>query len=80
MQKLKEIEFKDKVRNFQPPVSGQEIMETFDLQPCAIVGTIKMTIKEAILDGKISNEHEPARKLMLELGKKFGLEIKSTQN
>ncbi len=79
-QKLKEIEFKDKVRNFQPPVSGQEIMETFDLQPCAIVGTIKMTIKEAILDGKISNEHEPARKLMLELGKKFGLEIKSTQN
>jgi len=79
-QKLKEIEFKDKVRNFQPPVSGQEIMETFDLQPCAIVGTIKMTIKEAILDGKISNEHEPARKLMLELGKKFGLEIKSIQN
>ncbi len=79
-QKLKEIEFKDKVRNFQPPVSGQEIMETFDLQPCAIVGTIKMTIKDAILDGEIPNEHEPARRLMLELGKKFGLEIKSTQN
>lgn len=71
--KLKEIEEKDKVRNFQPPISGDLIMETFDLTPCQEVGTIKSVIKDAILDGIIHNNYEEAYELMLKTGKELGL-------
>lgn len=75
--KIKEVEERDKVRDFQPPISGEEIMETFDLKPCKEVGLIKNAIKEAILDGEIENNYESAFKYMLELGNKLYLKTKS---
>jgi putative nucleotidyltransferase with HDIG domain len=72
-QKLKVVEEKDRIRNFQPPVSGELIMTTFNLQPCAEIGIIKSTIKEAILDGQIENSPEQAYELMLQLGENLGL-------
>lgn len=71
--KLHEIEEKDKVRNFQPPISGDEIMTTFNLTPCQEIGTIKKAIKDAILDGIIQNNYEEAYQLMLVKGKELGL-------
>ena len=71
--KLREIEEKDALRNFQPPVDGEEIINTFRINPGREVGIIKNAIREAILDGIIPNEHEAARILMLETGKKMGL-------
>ncbi len=71
--KLKEIEEKDRLRNWQPPVSGDDIMRTFGIAPCKEVGIIKTAIREAILEGDISNERTQALSLMLEEGKKLGL-------
>ncbi len=74
--KLKEIEAKDKVRNFQPPVTGEMIMEVFGLSPCQEIGVIKTAIKEAILDGIIHNNYEEAYQYMLQKGQEMGLTIK----
>lgn len=76
-QKLKEIEEKDAVRNFQPPVDGELIMQTFSLQPCREVGLIKDAIKDAILDGHIHNNYEEAYNFMLRKGKELGLTPKA---
>ena len=62
------------MRNFQPPVSGELIMETFNLTPCAEIGTIKSRIKEAILEGEIANEHLAAVEYMFAVAKELGLE------
>jgi poly(A) polymerase len=64
-QKMVELEERDRVRNFQPPVDGIEIMQTFGIGECREVGTIKERIKNAILDGEIPNDHDAARALML---------------
>lgn len=71
--KLKEIEEKDAVRIFQPPVHGEEIIAAFDITPGPNVGVIKSAIKEAILDGIIPNEHEAARNFMIKKGLELGL-------
>lgn len=79
-EKLRIVEEKDKVRNFQPPVKGQEIMETFGIEPCAEIGLIKSRIKEAILDGVIPNDYDAARDLMFEIGQELQLSVKIKDN
>ena len=69
-QKMVELEERDRIRNFQPPVDGMEIMELFHLEPCSLVGELKAAIKDAILDGVIPNDHEAAKAFVIELWQK----------
>jgi len=71
--KIIEVEERDNIRNFQPPVTGKEIMEAFNLKPCKAIGQIKEAIKEAILEGDINNNYDDAYNIMLKEGKKLGL-------
>ena len=72
-QKMVELEERDRIRNFQPPVKGDEIMEILHLEPCSTVGELKAAIKDAILDGIIPNEYEPAKAYLLQLARERGL-------
>ncbi|MDC0584322.1 CCA tRNA nucleotidyltransferase [Bacteroidales bacterium] len=75
--KLLEIENKDRIRNFQPPISGEVVMKTFKLPPCKEVGLIKDAIKEAILEGKIENDYDQALQFMYQKASELGVEIKN---
>lgn len=75
-QKLKEVEEKDSIRNFQPPITGEEIIATFQLPPCKLIGDIKAAIKEAILDGIIGNNPEEARAYMFKVAGEMGISPK----
>ena len=72
-QKIIEVEDRDRIRNFQPPVTGEVIMKHFNLKPCKEIGLIKDAIKEAILEGEIPNDYEAAFNLMLKKGNEIGL-------
>lgn len=73
-QKLIDIEEKDRIRNFQPPVTGNEIMELFNLGPCQEIGRLKSSLKDAILDGVIPNEHDAALEYILKKAAEMGLQ------
>ena len=72
-EKLVMIEEKDRIRNFQPPVDGTEIMKLFNIQPCRAIGEIKTALKDAILDGQVPNEHDAALAFVIEKGHTLGL-------
>jgi tRNA nucleotidyltransferase (CCA-adding enzyme) len=74
-EKIVEVEARDHIRNFQPPISGEEIMKAFNLKPSKEIGMIKETIKEAILEGIIPNEFDAAHRLMLKEGQRLGLTV-----
>ena len=71
--KIKEVEEKDHVRNFQPPITGEEIMQMFNMKPGREIGILKERVKEAVLEGEIPNEHEAAKELVMQEAKKIGL-------
>jgi hypothetical protein len=71
---LKDLEERDRIRNFQPPVDGKEIMEIFNLPPCDTIGTLKNMVKDAILDGIIPNEHDAALSFIMQRAAEMGLE------
>ena len=70
---MKDLEERDRVRNFQPPITGEIIMQTYAIPPCQLIGQIKERIKNAILDGEIPNEYEAAYALMEQLAEAHGL-------
>lgn len=72
-EKMVELEERDRIRNFQPPVKGDEIMQILHLEPCSTVGELKAAIKDAILDGIIPNEYEPAKAYLMQLAHERGL-------
>ena len=72
-EKMVELEERDRIRNFQPPVKGDEIMQILHLEPCSTVGELKAAIKDAILDGIIPNEYEPAKAYLMKLAHERGL-------
>lgn len=73
--KIKEVEEKDQVRNFQPPISGEEIMAMFNLKPGREIGILKEKVKEAILEGEIGNDSEEARQFVITEAEKLGLTL-----
>ena len=72
-QKIKDVEERDSIRNFQPPITGEIIMAYFNIKPCKEIGLIKEKIKNAILDGDIRNDYKEAHDLMIKTGKSLGL-------
>ena len=72
-EKLRDLEDRDKIKNWQPPIDGKEIMDTFNIKPCKEVGILKESIKNAILDGIIKNSYEDAKEYMLTKAKEIGL-------
>jgi len=73
-QKIKDVEERDRVRNFQPPISGEEIMKIFDIQPGKEIGILKNAIKEAILEGEVENNYNSALEFVINMGKDLNLE------
>ncbi|MFG6342143.1 MAG: CCA tRNA nucleotidyltransferase [Alistipes sp.] len=71
--KMKDLEERDRIRNFQPPITGEIIMRTYGIGPCRVIGDIKEVIKEAILDGRIPNDYGAAFELMEQLAADYGL-------
>ena len=71
--KIKAVEERDSIRNFQPPITGEIIMNHFKIKPCKEIGMIKEKIKNAILDGEILNDYDQAFELMLKIGQSIGL-------
>lgn len=78
-QKLVDIEEKDRIRNFQPPVNGEEIMRLFNLQPCRQVGELKSALKDAVLDGVVPNEHDAALQFVMQRAIAMGLHIQKAE-